>query len=100
MDGARKTLKRGFALLDRDKARKEAPVAVKALRRISKAARADLSVNEIQCNRLDHALDLVEEELNDILPPPDSPPKAKLPAEWLEDAGEDGDVPGDVDTGK
>ena len=46
-----------------------------------KDARADLSVEEGHCIRLDQTLDLVEEKLNDLLPPPGAPPKAKLPAD-------------------
>jgi len=76
---SRKNTKRGFAVLNREKARKDAPVAVRALRRIVSKARADLSVSLVTCNRLDHALDLVEEELNELLPPPGSRPEAKLP---------------------
>lgn len=74
-----KRLKRGFAVLDREKARKDAPVAIRALRRIIAKARADLSVSMVICKRLDHALDLVEEELNELLPPPGSRPEARLP---------------------
>jgi hypothetical protein len=66
-------------------ARKEAAGAVKVLQTILRDARADLSVDESQCYGLDCALDRLEEELNRLLPPPGSPPKAKLPAEWFED---------------
>ena len=91
MSGTTKKAKRGFAALDREKARKDARPAVKVLRRILKDARADLSVPELACNRLDHALDLVEEELNDLLPAPGSRPSPKLP---FDDDSENGDVPG------
>ena len=64
---------------DLGKARKDAAGAVKVLRNILKNARADLSVDGAQCNRLDNALDVVEQELNSLLPPPGAPPKAKLP---------------------
>jgi hypothetical protein len=74
-----KKTKRGFAMLDRERARKDAPAALKVLRRILKEARADLSVHEYQCNRLEYALDRVDEELNEMLPPPDAKPSARLP---------------------
>jgi hypothetical protein len=48
---------------DVGEARKAAAGAVKVLRGISQDARADLSVDEFQCNRLDNALDRLEEEL-------------------------------------
>jgi hypothetical protein len=67
------------------KARKDAAGAVKVLRNILKGARTDLSVDGAQCNRLENALDLVEQELNNLLPPPGAPPKAKLPFEDEED---------------
>ena len=64
---------------DLGKARKDAAGAVKVVQEILRDARADLSVDEYQCNRLDNALDRLEEELNRLLPPPGAPPKAKLP---------------------
>ena len=70
---------------DLGKARKDAAGAVKVLRNILKGARTDLSVDGAQCNRLENALDLVEQELNNLLPPPGAPPKAKLPFEDEED---------------
>lgn len=69
-------------------ARKVAAGAVKVLRKSLQDARADLSVDESQCNRLDDALDLVEQELNSLLPPPGAPPKAKLPDVFSEDEDE------------
>jgi hypothetical protein len=60
-------------------ARKDAAGAVKVLQKLLRDARADLSVDEYQCNRLDNAIDLIEQELNKLLPPPGAPPKAKLP---------------------
>lgn len=71
---------------DLGQARKEAAGAVKVLRRILKDARGDLSVDESQCHSLDDALDRLEEALNDLLPPPGSPPRAKLPDSLFEDA--------------
>jgi len=70
---------------DLGKARKDEAGAVKVLRNILKDARADLSVDESQCKGLDNALDVVEQELNTLLPPPGSPPKAKLPDLFSED---------------
>ena len=64
---------------DLSKARKAANGAVKVLRNVLHDARTDLSVDGSQCNRLDDALDVVEQELNNLLPPPGAPPKAKLP---------------------
>lgn len=81
---------------DLGNARKAAKGAVKVLREILKDARADLSVDEYQCNRLDNALDLVEQELNNLLPPPGAPPKAKLP---FDDDGDLGSVESDSDGG-
>ena len=78
-------------------ARNAAAGAVKVLRQILKDARADLSVDESQCNRLDDALDLVEQELNDLLPPPGAPPKAKLPDVFSEDEDEAMPVASDGD---
>ena len=80
---------------DVGKARKDAAEAVKMLRNILKDARADLSVDEYQCNRLDSALDLVEQELNNLLPPPSSPPKAKLPFDEEEVVRADSDGGGE-----
>ena len=71
---------------DLGKARKDAAGAVKALKRILQYARGDLSVDGAQCNRLENALDLLEEGLNELLPPPGAPPRAKLPFD------DDGDV--------
>ena len=48
-----------------------------------------LSVEENQCNQLDDALDQAEVKLNELLPPPGAPPRAKLPF----DDDEDGTVP-------
>lgn len=84
---------------DLGEARKAAKKAVDALRQILQDARADLSVDESQCNRLDNALDRLEEELNRLLPPPGAPPKAKLPAEWFGDDAEDGATVTDSDSG-
>jgi hypothetical protein len=70
---------------DVGKARKDAAGAVKMLRNILKDARADLSVDAYQSNRLDNALDLVEQELNNLLPPPGAPTGAKLPFDEEED---------------
>ena len=70
---------------DLGKARKAARKQVDVLRKILNDARADLSVTEIQCNQLDNALGLVEQELNNLLPPPGAPPRATLPAEWFGD---------------
>ncbi len=97
MRGTKKTTKRGFAVLDRDKARKDAPAAVKVLRRIAKDARADLSVDEILCNRLDYALDLVDQELNELLPSPGAAPQAKLPG--LSGDGDGGAVQSSLEGG-
>ena len=77
------------------KARKAAKGAVKVLRGILQDARTDLSVGEYQCNRLDNALDLVEQELNNLLPPPSSPPKAKLPFDEEEVVRADSDGGGE-----
>ncbi len=79
----------GQPVLDLGPARKDAAAAVKVLRKISKDARADLSVEENQCNQLDDALDQAEVKLNELLPPPGAPPRAKLPF----DDDEDGTVP-------
>lgn len=73
--------------------RKSAAGAVKALRRILKNARADLSVPACQSDRLDDALDRLEEELNGLLPPPGASPKPRLPDSLFY---EDAEVP--VDT--
>ena len=70
---------------DLGKARKDAAGAVKVVQKILRDARADLSVDEYQCNRLDNALDLVEQELNNLLPPPGAPTGAKLPFDEEED---------------
>jgi hypothetical protein len=70
---------------DLGKARKDAAGAVKILRNILKKARADLSVDAPQCNRLDNAIDLLEEQLNKSLPPPGAPPRVKLPFDDEED---------------
>lgn len=72
---------------DIGEARKDAAAAVKVLRKTLKDARTDLSVDEYQCNGLDHALDQLETELNKLLPPPGAPPKAKLPFDDDEDTG-------------
>ena len=82
---------------DLGEARKTAAAAVKRLQQILKDARSDLSVDVSQCNRLDNALDVVEQELNELLPPPGAPPKAKLPAEWFGDDAEDGATVTDSD---
>ena len=71
---------------DLGKGRKDAAGAVKVLKKILRDARADLSVDGAQCNRLENALDLLEEGLNELLPPPGAPPRAKLPFD------DDGDV--------
>ena len=73
---------------DLGRTRKDAAGAVKVLKKSLKDARADLSLDESQCNRLDNALDLVEQELNNPLPPPGAPPKAKLPDVFSEDEDE------------
>jgi hypothetical protein len=73
---------------DLGKARKNAAGAVKVLRKILKDARADLSVPGDQCNCLDYALDLLEEALNELLPPPGAPTGAKLPFDEEEDEPE------------
>ena len=79
---------------DLGKARKAANGAVKVLRKILQDARADLSVDGSQCNRLDNALDVVEQELNGLLPPPGAPEKAKLP---FDDDGDVGSAESDSD---
>jgi len=48
---------------DLGKGRQDAAGAVKVLKKILRDARADLSVDGAQCNRLEIALDLVEQEL-------------------------------------
>ena len=70
---------------DLGEARKAAAVAVKVLRKILKDARADLSVQESQCKRLDDVLDHVEEKLNELLPPPGAPRTAKLSGIFAQD---------------
>lgn len=60
-------------------ARKSAAGAMKALRKTLEDARADLSVDESQCTGLDDALDLLEQALNVLLPPPGAPRRPKLP---------------------
>ena len=85
----------GAAPSELGKARKEAAGAVKVLRKILKDARADLSVDESLCNLMDNAIDLVEQELNKLLPPPGAPPKAKLP---FDDDEGDGPVETDLDS--
>jgi hypothetical protein len=70
---------------DLGEARKVAAGAVKVLRNILRDALADLSVDGSQCNRLDNALDRLEEELNRLLPPPGAPPRVKLPFDDEED---------------
>ena len=82
---------------DLAEARKDATGAVKVLRKILKDARADLSVEEYQCIRLDQALDQVEIKLNKLLPPPGAPPKAKLPDVFSEDEDEAMPVASDGD---
>lgn len=72
--------------VDLGEARKSAAGAVKVLRRVLKDARADLSVDESQCHGLDDTLDRLEEALNELLPPPGSRPRAKLPDSLFEDA--------------
>jgi hypothetical protein len=74
--------------------RRDAAAAVKVFRRLWKDARADLSVDESQCNRLEQALDQVEVKLNELLPPPGKAPRAKLPSGYFDDE-EDGAVTAD-----
>ena len=81
---------------DLGKARKDAAGAVKVVQRILRDARADLSVDASQCNGLDNALALVEQELNNLLPPPGAPPRAKLP---FGDDGEGLTVESDSESG-
>jgi hypothetical protein len=69
---------------------------VKALNKLLQDARGDLSVDGAQCNRLENALDLVEQELNNLLPPPGAPPRAKLP---FGDDGEGLTVESDSESG-
>jgi len=83
---------------DLGEARQAAAGAVKVLRKILKDAASDLSVDESQCNGLDNALDFVEQELNNLLPPPGSPPKAKLPDVFSED--EDEAIPAHIGVNK
>ena len=70
-------------------ARKAAAGAVKVLRKILKGARADLSVDENDSTKLDFAIDGLEVALNDLLPPPGAPPKARLPG-FDDDDDDDG----------
>jgi hypothetical protein len=81
---------------DLGKGRQDAAGAVKVLKKILRDARADLSVDGAQCNRLEIALDLVEQELNNLLPPPGAPPKAKLP---FDDDGDVGSAESDSESG-
>jgi hypothetical protein len=70
--------KRGFGVLDRQKARKDAAAAIKVFRRIAKEAGADLSVTEYYVLRLEHSLHETEEALNELLPPAGSEPNMRL----------------------
>lgn len=70
--------KRGFGVLDRDKARKDSIRAVTVLRKVAKDAGADLSVNEVYPIRLNYELGFIEETLNEMLPPNGTKPKALL----------------------
>ena len=79
-----KTGNKRFAVLDHDKARKSAASAMRTLEQILKDARADMSVSNMRCNRLEHALQLLGEELEDLLPVPGLNPTAKLPNELFE----------------
>ena len=80
--------KRGFGVLDREKARKDAIRAVKVLRKVAKDAGTDLSVHEVYSNRLRHELDLLEQKNNEMLPPVGSEPKACLRGLFEEDDAE------------
>lgn len=62
-------VRRGFGLFDWAKSRKDAIQAVKVLRKVAKDAGADLSVNECFPRRLNYELGLIEETLNEMLPP-------------------------------
>jgi len=71
MKSKKKTVvaKRGFGIFDWDGSRKNAIQAVKSLRKVVKDAEADLSVHERFPRRLKYVLGLVEETLNEMLPP-------------------------------
>jgi|SRR5580693_4993679 hypothetical protein len=77
--------KRGFGVLDREKARKDAVRAVKLLRKVSKDAGADLSVNEVYPARLNYELGHIEMTLNEMLPPNGAEPKPTLRGLFEED---------------
>ena len=77
--------KRGFGVLDRDKARKDAVRAVKLLRKVATYAGADLSVNEIYPARLNYELGGIEMTLNEMLPPTGAEPKPTLRGLFEED---------------
>ena len=63
------TTRRGFGLFDRERSRKDAIQAIKVLRKVVKDAGADLSINQYFPRRLNYELGLVEETLNEMLPP-------------------------------
>lgn len=72
MKSTKKTVavaKRGFGVFDWEKSRMDAIQAVKVLRKVVKDAGADLSVNECFPRRLNYELGLIEETLNEMLPP-------------------------------
>jgi hypothetical protein len=73
MKPKKKTVKaaatRGFGNFDWEQSRKDAIQAVKVLRKVVKDAGADLSANERFPRRLSYELGLIEETLNEMLPP-------------------------------
>ena len=83
---------------DLGEARKSAAGAVTALRKLWRDAQGDLSVDESQCSGLESALDRLEEALNELLPPPGLPPRAKLPDDLFDEAGVEA-VPVDIGSG-
>jgi hypothetical protein len=71
--------KQGFGVLDPVKERKVANKAIAALRGLAKRVGYDLSIHECHSNRLRYELGLIEDTLNELLPPPGSTSGATLP---------------------
>jgi len=65
--------------IDVEKVRMRAASSVKSVRKVLKDARGDLSVDEVDCTRLDANIGFIEERLNDLLPPQGAPKGACLP---------------------
>lgn len=61
-----------WGTFDREKGRKTALQAVKALRRVRKQMASDASVSELSVNQLRYSVDSLAELISHVLPPPGS----------------------------